>query len=158
MEERVLPVGGDVAEGVEDESAFGEAGVREGQGGAGDDGFAGGEEVEVEDAGGIPDGADPAGVSFNGVQEGEEVGRGDGAGEADDPVDVIGLVGHGDGGGAIPGGSGLEGQGRMGRELLGSPSAEVEGGASARVGEVGPEGDQQRLCHGTPLFVVRPRA
>ena len=97
--------------------------MREDEGGEVDDEAAGGEEVEVEDSGGVGHGADPAGVSLDGVQEREEVGRGDGAGEADDAIDVIGLVGHGNGGGAIPGRGGLEGQGRMGRELLGGPSA-----------------------------------
>ena len=133
-EHGVMPIGGDVAEGSQYESAVLEAGVWEREVWGLKDVGADREEVQVEGAGCVGDAADPAGLGFDGLEGCEEAMRVEGGRDAGGSVDVVGLVGGGDRAGPIPVRLGDQGQVWVGGERLDGPLAEVAGGASIWAG------------------------
>ena len=99
-----MPPGGrHVTEREQNKGAIGKAWMRQGQPRRVDDEIAHGQQVEIERACGIRHAADATCLGLDGLEDGQQVGRGEQPGEASHAVDEVGLVGGRDWCRSIPG-------------------------------------------------------
>lgn len=129
-------VGREVGERGEDEGAFVQARVRQGESRMVEGGVAVEQQIEVEGAGAPAFGSDATARFLNGEKGVEQIERRKGGEEAGDGVEIVLLAGRADGGGFVEGGDGVEaGAGQRGEG--------GEGGFEVRVtvAEIGAQGD-----------------
>ena len=142
LESRVSPVGGDFGQGGEDEAAQVGAGVREDRVRAVAHQGVDGDDVEIQGAGGVGQGAGSAGGGFDGVEAGEEPGRVGVAVQAGDGVAVVGLGGWWVCLGRVPARDGGQGEAGQAAQGLDGGAAGGQGVMALGAGQVCADGNQ----------------
>lgn len=136
------PVRRDIGQGAQHEAALVGARVGEYWVGRITNDLVHGDDVQIERARGVGYAPRPSSLGLDSLESEEQGVWGDGAGEVDDSVDVVGLSAGRDGGGAIPARKRAQTKARDTIEACDGPAARVQG-RSTLVWQVGADGYQQ---------------